>query len=124
MVVEEAHKTYEKPQKGDNTRLNKAQAVRAYARLQTLASCFEEEDAFFGKYVSVAPNFLKQFPIEECKETLEAHIPDPQDVCEVMAPVLPDPLTVFTDEFYIHETFPIKILYRIAEVHGFSERDE
>lgn len=50
-------------------------------------------------------------------------MPDPQDVCEVMACMLPAPDTALTDEFYFREVFPIKILYNIDELYGFTEID-
>lgn len=119
-----AHVTYDKAQKVDRTHLSKAQSSRAYVRLQSLSFCVENEYAFFRKYLSVSRNVLKAFLIEETQETLEAHMPDPQNVCEFMARKLLAPATVFTDEFYRRKTFSINILKNIAELYRFSEIDE
>lgn len=69
---------------------------------QALVSRVEGEDSFFRKYLSVIRNVLKAFPIEESQETLEAHMPAPQDACEVMARMHPTSAIVFKDEFYLH----------------------
>ena len=102
--------------------ITKARAFQYYQRLIKMANCIKEEDEHHSLYLGIARDVLELFPIPEPADggNDPADMPEAIEVLEVMADMLPGPFAVFTQEYYSKPPYPVKVLYQIAKLYGFS----
>ena len=104
--------------------MTKAQASARYGRLKAKAECIQKEDDFHALYLGTARNVLAAFPVPQSTGTSPVVLPDGAEVCATLAEMLPAPSAVFTDDYFQRPTYPIKVLFSIAEFYGFAEVED
>ncbi len=104
--------------------MTKIQASARFNKLKSMTECIQNEDDFYAIYLGVARNLLGSYSVPTSTGTTPAVLPDAFEFSATMAEMLPAPSGVFKADYFSRPTYPIKVLYTIAEFDGFDEVED